>query len=131
MKPATSLGAPVFIKNIGVVRSDRHPKVRAIENVEYLGSELHVEVFRNPTDGLFLKKREIKVNKARSGMMFRPALPLKFRHWGAAPIAFSPKIGSEVHIGAEAIGVKNEAGAVGTAKHFCFDVVLRVSGTHQ
>src|SRR5712691_8357843 len=58
---------PRFIKNIRIVGVYRQRKVRAIENVENLGSELHVEVFRNPSDGIVLEKRDIKVHEARSG----------------------------------------------------------------
>ena len=63
----TAVGGPRFIKNIRIVGIYGQRKVRAIESVENLGSELHVEVFRNPSDGIVLEKRQIHVHEARSG----------------------------------------------------------------
>src|SRR5713101_855342 len=62
----TAAGSSRFIINIRIVGIYRQRKVRAIENIEHLGSELHVEIFRNLSDGIVLEKREIKVHKPRS-----------------------------------------------------------------
>ena len=70
---------------------------------------------------MFLKIEKSRLTRPGPGMMLRPALPLMLKHCGgvpkALPVTLSPKTGSEVHIGAEAVGVKKEAGAVGMAKH--------------
>src|SRR5260370_42586876 len=62
----TAAGSSRFIINIRIVGIYRQRKVRAIENIEHLGSELHVAIFRNLSDGIVLEKREIKVHKPRS-----------------------------------------------------------------
>src|SRR6267378_516963 len=115
--PALSLRDPVSSKisvSSGFTGSAKFARLRTLKISARNCTLKFSEILRM---GLFLKNERSRLTRPGPGMMFRPALPLKFRHWGAAPIAFSPKIGSEVHIGAEAIGVKNEAGAVGTAKH--------------
>src|ERR1700730_13117776 len=40
-------------------------KVRAVQDIEECGAELHIETLRNSPDGIVLEDREIEVNQAR------------------------------------------------------------------
>ena len=67
-------GPPSRIENVGVVRSDRHGKVCAIENVEKLGPELHVKVFRHPSNTIVLKDRKVEIREAWSNHDIAPGI---------------------------------------------------------
>src|SRR6267143_6075406 len=130
--PALPLGAPVSLKisvSSGFMGSAKFARLRALKISARNCTLKFSEILRM---GLFLKNERSRFTRPGPGMMFRPAFPLKLRHWGGVPMAFplmlSPKTGSEVHIGAEAIGVKNEAGAIGTAKHSVFTYCLWLPG---
>ena len=49
----------IGIEDVCVVGRHRHSKVRPIENVKELGSELHVKILRNRFDVAVLENRKI------------------------------------------------------------------------
>src|SRR6266478_8877810 len=117
INPALSLRAPVSSKisvSSGFTGSAKFARLRTLKISARNCTLKFSEILRM---ALFLKNERSRFTRPGPGMMFRPAFPLKFKHWKSveSPTALSPKRASELHIG---VGpVKNDAGAVGTAKH--------------
>src|ERR1700730_5282579 len=105
MKPATALGAPVSSKISVLSGETGTPKFARLRMLKISARNCTLKLSEILRMGLFLKNERSRFTRPGPGMMFRPAFPLKLRHWGGVPIAFpftlSPKIGSDVHLGVE------------------------------
>src|ERR1700730_7733204 len=118
--PALSLRTPDESKISVSSGFTGSPKFARLRTLKISARNCTLKVSEILRMGLFLKNERSRFTRPGPGMMFRPAFPLKLKHWGgtpaALPLTLSPKnLGSELHIG---VGpVKNDAGAVGTAKH--------------